>query len=201
MIYNPYDYYFKKAKTSGYVARSAFKLDEIDKKFDLLNKKTLTVLDIWCSPWSWIQYTAAQLSKGGRYNKKKIIGMDLKPTQVDHPLVTTYQQDITHEQSVREIFVENDIKFFDVIISDMAPNTTGDKGTDAMMSHELIMSSRWIYQQFLAPYGRFAIKIFMWPGFDEFLTLCKQTYGGKHIKVFKPEACRKWSKETYIVKV
>lgn len=201
IMYNPYDYYFKKAKTSWYVARSAFKLDEIDKKFQLLNKKTLTVLDIWCSPWSWLQYAASQLSNGWHQDKKKIIWMDLKPTKLDHPLITTYVQDITEREKVSAIFAENEVTLFDVIISDMAPNTMWDQATDALMSSELILESRWIYQQHLAPHWRFAIKIFMWPWFDDFLQLCRKTYGGKNIKVFKPKACRKGSKETYIVKV
>lgn len=83
----------------------------------------------------------------------------------------------------------------------MAPNTIGVQDVDAMRSVALLEETLRIYKEFLAPEGKFAIKIFMGPGFEEFLADLKKTFGGKNIKVYKPKACRDQSKETYIIKV
>lgn len=89
----------------------------------------------------------------------------------------------------------------DVIISDMAPDTVGNKGTDALRSASLIMETMRMYEQLLKPNGKFTIKVFMWPGFEELVKYCRDTRWAANIKIFKPKACRKESKETYIVKI
>lgn len=70
-MYNPYDHYFKKAKKSGYKARSAFKLEEIDQKFDIFNQDTKSIIDIGCSPGSWLQYAYEKLTHQQTSNKGK----------------------------------------------------------------------------------------------------------------------------------
>ncbi|GHV26310.1 hypothetical protein FACS1894176_06790 [Bacteroidia bacterium] len=89
----------------------------------------------------------------------------------------------------------------DFIQSDMAPNTIGDKEIDAVRSIALLEETMWIYEKYLKPEGKFCTKIFMGPGFDEYVAQMKKLFGGKNIKVFKPASCRKESKETYVIKV
>lgn len=212
-----HDHYFHRAKKDWYVARSAYKLQEIDQKFKFFWPQTQIVIDIGCSPWSWLQYTSRQFK---RYHKKssnaKIIGFDLKPVSLSLPFVTTFQQDITDQQAVREIInselsinnwnnnsslLTSDSSLVDVIISDMAPDTTSDKWRDALISSQLIMDTMRMYEQYLDDNWKFAIKIFMWPGFEELIHYCRSQRWHKSIKLFKPKACRKESKETYIVKI
>ncbi len=201
-MYNPYDYYFKKAKKDWYKARSAFKLEEIQTKFHLITKDTKTVIDIGCAPGSRIQYTAAQLQKL-KVRNFKIVGFDLKPADIKIPEVHTFQQDVTDITAVNAIFTQLNIgeKSVDFIQSDMAPNTIGDKDIDAMRSIALLEETLRIYEKYLKPDGKFATKIFMGPGFDEYLANMKKLFGGKNIKIFKPQSSRKESKETYIIKI
>ena len=199
-MYDPQDYYFKKAKQQGFKARSAFKLDEIDEKFHLLDRQTSTVLDIGCAPGSRMQYTYAKLQKLGK-KAFQIIGLDIKKVDLNIPGIFTYVQDITEHDAVAKIFKEHKIAKFDFIQSDMAPNTMGLRDFDAMRSISLLDQTLWIYKEFLKPEGKFVIKIFMGPGFDEFVLDLKKTFGGKNIKVYKPKACRSESKETYIIRV
>jgi len=260
-MYDPQDYYFKKAKQQGFKARSAFKLDEIDEKFHLIDRQTSAVLDIGCAPGSRMQYTYAKLQKlvksmprngdGPKSVKSDkwpstwwpdrpltIIGLDIKKVDLNIPGVFAYVQDITDHEAVEKIFKQhglrrndlghdveaiqttldasnsNEVKklktskanlgkisHFDFIQSDIAPNTMGIKDFDAMRSIWLLEQTLWIYKEFLKPDGKFVIKIFMWPGFDEFVLNLKKTFGGKNIKVYKPKACRSESKETYIIKI
>ena len=130
-----------------------------------------------------------------------MIWFDLKPTQPITDNVYTYQQDIEEVDAVKVILDTHKVNEVDLIISDMAPDTTGDKSTDAMRSIALIESTLWMYQQLLKPDGKFAIKVFMGPGFDQLRDRLRDMYGAKSIKVFKPKSCRKNSKETYIVKI
>ena len=195
-MFNPQDFYFKKAKKEGYKARSVFKLEEIDKKYKIFPKnKPLNILDIGCAPWSWVQYEDIVT-----HPKSKIIWVDLKPTSLNSPKIKTYVQDATNLEKMEKILKENWIEKLDVITSDMAPNTIWVKDIDAIRSIQLIKSTLPIYEKFLKPDGKFVIKVFMWPGFDELVAQLKQKYWWKNIKTFKPEAVRKISKETYIIK-
>ena len=174
-MYNPYDFYFQKAKKQGYKARSAFKLEEIQKKYQLITKQTRTVLDIGCAPGSWIQYTVGQLSKL-KVKDYQIIGFDIKPLEIRFPGLTSYVQDITDTAAIQSILASHHITKVDLIQSDMAPNTIGLKDIDAMRSIDLIEQSYRIYDQFLSPQGAFVIKLFMGPGFDEFILKLKKRF-------------------------
>lgn len=200
-MYNPYDHYFKQAKKKGYKARSAFKLDEIQQKFKLFDKDTHTVLDIGCSPGSRLQYAVATL-KREKVKKYKVIGFDIKETEVNLPGVTTYVQDIREIKQVEKILLDQGIYpgQVDIIISDMAPNTIGLKDIDAIRAFALLEQTLWMYETYLKPNGKFAVKVFMWPWFEEFVANMKKLFWGRNIKVFKPDACRKASKETYVIK-
>ncbi len=125
------DHYFKKAKQEGYKARSAFKLDELQKKFHLFDEKTKTILDVGCAPGSRIQYAATQMKKN-KITDFQIIGFDLKNVNLNLPNVKTYVADITNEEKIKDILKENNIEKVDLIQSDMAPNTIGVKDIDAI---------------------------------------------------------------------
>ena len=200
MTYNPYDFYFKKAKKEWYKARSAFKLEEIQNKFHLIDKNTKIVVDIGCAPWSWMQYTISLLQKM-KVNDYKVIGFDLKKVNMQLPWMYTYDQDITEQDKVNAIFAENGVEQVDFIQSDMAPNTIWDKETDAIRSIWLLEETLRVYDKYLKPDWKFCTKIFMGPGFDEYVSNLKKRYGWKNIKVFKPESCRRESKETYVIKI
>jgi len=200
MTYNPYDYYFKKAKKEWYKARSAFKLEEIQNKFHIIDKNTKTVIDIGCAPWSWMQYTISLLQKM-KVKNYQIFWFDLKKVEIQLPWMCTYVQDITDQDGVSAILDQNGIKQVDFIQSDMAPNTIWDKETDAIRSIWLLEETLRIYDKYLKPGWKFCTKIFMWPWFDEYVANLKKKYGWKNIKVFKPESCRRESKETYIIKI
>ena len=194
-MFNPQDFYFKKAKTQGYKARSVFKLEEIDKKYKIFSSKPLAVLDIWCAPWSWLQYIDKVTNP-----KSKIIWLDLKGVKISSPKIKTYVQDATKVDDIEKILQENNINKLDIITSDMAPNTIWVKDIDAIRSIELVKSTLPIYEKFLKQDWKFVIKVFMGPWFDELVESLKKTYWWKNIKVFKPQATRKISKEIYIIK-
>lgn len=199
-MYNPYDFYFKKAKKEWYKARSAFKLEEIQEKFFLIRKTTKRVLDIGCAPGSWLQYTISQLKKL-QVKDYQVLGFDLKPVDLHLPGLTTYVQDVTQVEEVKAILAEHQLSKFDFIQSDMAPNTIGLKDIDAMRAIDLLEQTYWLYDQLLNEKGAFVIKVFMGPGFDGFVAKMKKRFGGKNIKVFKPISCRSQSKETYVIKL
>lgn len=209
MIYNPYDHYFNKAKQEWYKARSAFKLEEIQNKFKLIDKNIRNILDIWCAPWSWMQYTSGILTSM-KVKDFKIVGFDIKESDVNLPNIFTYVQDVTDINKVESILKSQGIipysssnknSWVDLIQSDMAPNTIWHKSVDALRSIWLLEETLWIYKKYLKPTGKFVIKIFMWPWFEEFVSELKSLFWTKNIKIFKPKACRSISKETYIVKI
>ena len=196
-MFNPQDFYFKKAKKEWYKARSVFKLEEINQKFQLFSRKSkINVLDIGCAPGSWVQYLSKVLS-----DKSKIIWLDLKKAELKEKNVFCYEQDATKLDEVEKILAEHNIEKLDLITSDMAPNTIGFKDIDSIRSLELVKSTLPLYDKFLKEDGKFVIKIFMWPWFDEFIKELKQKYWGKNIKTFKPDAVRKISKEIYVIKM
>lgn len=197
---NVQDHYFKKAKKEWYKARSAFKLEEIEEKFHIFEKDTKTILDVGCAPWSRIQYAVNKLKKNKR-SDYKILGVDIQDVNLNLPGVTTYKADITDKKHIKEILKENNIEKVDLIQSDMAPNTIGVKDVDAMRLFGLIDSMKRIFTDLLNPEGHFVVKVFMGPGFEEFVKEMKWIFGGKSIKVFKPKSCRKESKEIYVVKI
>ena len=196
-MFNPQDFYFKKAKKEWYKARSIFKLEEIDKKFKLFSKKEkLNILDIGCAPGSWVQYLDKITA-----SKSKIIWLDLKATQLNLKKTHCYVQDATDIEKVKNILKAHNIEKLDVITSDMAPNTIWFKDIDSIRSLELIKSTLPLYDTFLKENWKFVIKIFMGPWFDQFVFELKQKYGWKKIKTFKPDSVRKISKEIYIIKI
>ena len=225
-MYNPFDHYFTKAKKEGYKARSAFKLEAIQDKFCIFDKNVHTVIDIGCAPGSRLQYASKELqnkaessprSTAGQGKQKAmptsrqaeslahddylIIGFDIKEVKISLPHVYTYKQDITDRVGVQKILDSHHIQQADCIISDMAPNTIWFKDIDAIRAFDLLEQSLWMYEILLKPTGKFVTKVFMWPGFDQYVKRMKDVFGGKNIKIYKPDASRTQSKETYVIKI
>ena len=199
-MYDPFDHYFNKAKKTWYKARSAFKLEAIQDKFHIFDKTVRTVIDIWCAPWSWLQYASSQLEKFA-VKDPVLLGFDIKKVTIKLPHMHAYKQDITDREGVQKILTQHNLEQVDCIISDMAPNTIGVKDIDAIRSIDLLEKSLRMYEDLLKKDGKFVVKIFMGPGFDAYVKRMKDVFGGKNIKIFKPDASRTNSKETYVIKV
>ena len=134
------------------------------------------VIDIGCAPGSWMQYTISLLQKM-HVKDYQVFGFDLKKVEIQLPGMHTYVQDITEQDKVNAIFAESGIEQVDFIQSDMAPNTIGDKETDAIRSIGLLEQTLRVYDKYLKPDGKFCTKIFMGPGFDEYVANLKKKYG------------------------
>ena len=182
------DTYVRQSKVDGYRARSAYKLIEINEKFKIF-KGGLLVIDIGAAPGSWSQY-ASKVVKNG-----KIISIDLKEME-SIPNTIQIKGDFTEEaiqQKIRDKLPSN----VDVVMSDMAINTTGIKDIDAIQTGELCMASMVFSQQVIKKKGFFISKIFMGNSFNEIVALGKKIF--KEVKVFKPKSSRKDSKESFII--
>lgn len=183
------DHYSRQAKKENYPARSVYKLKEIQQKFTLIQKGD-KVLDLGCSPGSWLLYAAQRVGENGQ-----VVGIDLKPvtTQVP-PHVRIYTGDILDMDEALSESVGSD---YNVVLSDMAPATTGIKEVDAARSLNLCEAALAIAQDRLLPGGNFVCKIFQGGDFKAFSDRVGKRF--KKTKIFKPESCRKASKEIYII--
>ena len=182
------DTYVRQSKVDGYRARSAYKLIEIDEKFKIF-KGGLTVIDIGAAPGSWSQY-ASKVVKNG-----KIVSIDLKEME---PIDNTVQikGDFTEEETQQKI-KEFLIGKSDVVMSDMAVNTTGIKNIDSIQTGELCKEAMVFSKDIISSSGFFVSKIFMGGSFNEIVQLGKKIF--KEVKVFKPKSSRKDSKESFII--
>ncbi len=182
------DTYVRQSKVDGYRARSAYKLIEIDEKFKIF-KGGLTVIDIGAAPGSWSQY-AAKVSKNG-----KLISIDLKKME---PIGSSLQiQGDFTEEGVQEEIKKNIISKVDIVMSDMAVNTTGIKNIDSIQTGELCKEAMIFAKDLLSKDGYFISKIFMGGTFNEIVAEGKNYF--KEVKVFKPKSSRKDSKESFII--
>ena len=182
------DTYVKQSKVDGYRARSAYKLIEIDEKFKIF-KGGISVIDIGAAPGSWSQY-AVKAAKSGR-----LISIDLKKME---PIGKTIQihGDFTDPNIQIEIKKHISSKV-DVVMSDMAVNTTGIKNIDSIQTGELCKEAMTFSKQVISEKGFFISKIFMGGTFNEIVALGKKIF--KEVKVFKPKSSRKDSKESFII--
>ena len=182
------DTYVRQSKVDGYRARSAYKLIEIDEKFKIF-KGGLSVVDIGAAPGSWSQY-ASKIVKNGR-----LISIDLKKMD---PIVNCIQiqGDFTENNTQVEIKKILNVKA-DVVMSDMAVNTTGIINLDSIQTGELCKDAMFFAKDILKENGYFISKIFMGETFNEIVTDGKKFF--KEVKVFKPKSSRKDSKESFII--
>ena len=182
------DTYVKQSKVDGYRARSAYKLIEIDEKFKIF-KGGVSVIDIGAAPGSWSQYVAKTVKSG------RLISIDLK---VMEPIGNTIQieGDFT-EEDIKDEIKKHINKKVDVIMSDMAVNTTGIKNIDSIQTGELCKEAMFFAKDLLTDKGYFISKIFMGGTFNEIVAEGKKFF--KEVKVFKPKSSRKDSKESFII--
>ena len=182
------DTYVKQSKVDGYRARSAYKLIEIDDKFKIF-KGGITVIDIGAAPGSWSQY-AEKVTKSGR-----LISIDLKKME---PIGNSVQiQGDFTEQIIQDEIKKHTTTKVDVVMSDMAVNTTGIKNIDSIQTGELCKEAMFFAKDLLKENGFFISKIFMGGTFNEIVAEGKKYF--KEVKVFKPKSSRKDSKESFII--
>jgi len=183
------EFYTKKAREEGYPARSVYKLEEIDKKFRIF-KKGDCVLDLGCSPGSWLLYISKRVGEQGR-----VVGIDA--------------EDIKIPQRNNIIFMKRNILYLtaldlvqlryrcDAVVSDLAPSTTGVKSIDVGKSLELSEKALELAKEVLTKGGSFICKVFEGEGSDDFFKKVAECFN--FIKRFRPKAVLKGSKEFYIV--
>ena len=182
------DIYVRKSKVDGYRSRAAYKLIEIDEKFKIF-KNGISVIDLGAAPGSWSQY----LSK--KIKNSKVVSIDLREMEVINNIVQI-KGDFTEEKNqskIKDVFKSN----VDVILSDMAVNTTGNKNIDSIYTGELCMEAMIFSKKTLNNDGKFISKIFMGSTFNEIVIEAKLIF--KEVKVFKPKSSRKNSKESFII--
>lgn len=182
-----HDVFFKKAREQGFAARAVFKLEDLDKKLALFRSGD-RVLDLGCRPGSWLQYAAKRVGPHG-----KLVGIDRLAMPAEIPAARILLSDLY--ETPDEALV-GDLGAFDVVLSDMAPDTTGIKATDQARSAQLFEEALNRAERLLAPGGSFVGKIFQGPDVE---LLRKRMQGlFSTVRLVKPEASRKISTEVYL---
>jgi len=182
------DIYVRQSKIEGYRSRAVYKLKEIDEKFKILNQ-TRSVVDLGAAPGSWSQYLSKKIKNG------KILSIDLlkfEPIKNTHQIVGDFN-DEKYKTKIKNYFDDK----IDVVVSDMAVNTTGNKNLDAIVTGELCLEAMKFALDTVNQKGRFVSKIFMGSSFNEIVLFAKKSF--KEVRVFKPLSSKKDSKESFII--
>lgn len=183
----PADRYTKKAKSEGFAARSVYKLEEIDRRVKLL-RPGLRVLDLGAAPGSWTQYASPKVGSKG-----KVVAVDLEPLRVSVGAnVQALEMDALGDLSVLDPYGP-----FDVVLSDMAPHTTGIPFADAARSEELVERVMDVCERLLVPGGTVVAKLFRGEGFEAVRARMRTLF--EDVRVIKPEASRRESVEMFLV--
>ncbi len=185
----PQDKWFHEAKKQGYRARSAFKLAEIDHQFNLV-KKNMAILDVGAAPGSFLQYMSKKMGGTGT-----LVGIDLKPIE-KLPGVTLLVGDVLAPQFLDQIAAIG-VSRFDLVTSDIAPNTMGIPDVDQYASIQLNLSIMKAADRFLKRGGTLLLKVFIGEDVGELVAPLKERY--ELVRRVKPEACRDRSVEEYFV--
>ncbi|GAB6908649.1 Ribosomal RNA large subunit methyltransferase E [Desulfosarcina cetonica] len=187
---NPWaDHYTRQAKKDHFAARSVYKLQEIQKKHRILSRGA-RVLDLGCAPGSWLQFTAQAIGPEGR-----LVGVDLTPVEIPLPdHVTVITADVADLESH---LAQLELTQVDVVLSDMAPATTGNRHVDEARSVGLCEAALAIADHMLVPGGHFVCKIFQGSAFKAFTDAVKQRFGRQ--AAFRPQSTRKASREVFVI--
>lgn len=189
--YDPRDRFFQQAKRDGFRARSAYKLEEIQKRFRLL-RPGARVLDLGAAPGGWCQIAAREVGPRGT-----VLGLDLEPIPALPPPTRTWVADAFSPELLERLRAEGLVPF-DVVLSDLAPKTSGIHGVDETRSIALAERALGLALAVLKPAGSFVVKVFMGGDFEQYLRLCKQSF--LQTKIVRPEASvARGSKEVYVV--
>ncbi len=187
--FKPQDHYFKKAKRHRYLARSVYKLDEIQRKYRII-KRGSRVLDLGCAPGSWLQYAEEKVGRKGI-----VVGVDLKEVKKDFSSrVFVLREDVFELNPGR---LKEFCSFFDVVLSDMAPATTGIGFVDSTRSIYLAERALEIADAVLKKGGYLLCKVFEGEDFPQFLKKYREAF--ERVKIIKPKASRKDSREIYLL--
>ena len=182
------DIFVRQSKIEGYRSRAIYKLKEIDEKFKIF-KNTTSIVDLGAAPGSWSQYIIR------KYKKSLVLAIDLLDFEhIDK--VNKIVGDFTKSENKEKIknFFEKKV---DVVISDMAVNTTGNKNLDAIVTGELCIEAMEFAFEMLDKKGKFVSKIFMGSSFNEIVADAKKKF--REVNIFKPLSSRKDSKESFII--
>jgi 23S rRNA (uridine2552-2'-O)-methyltransferase len=182
------DIYVKKSKLEGFRSRAVYKLQEINDKYKIL-KNGFSVIDLGAAPGGWSQFVIQ------KYKKCKLLSIDLKEMEA---IGNSYQiiGDFNEESSKNKIITYFNEKV-DLVMSDMAVNTTGNKNLDSVVTGELCLEALTFAKDQLKPNGFFVSKIFMGSTFNEIIGEAKLTF--KETNIYKPPSSRKESKESFII--
>ena len=182
------DIYVRQSKIDGYRSRAIYKLLEIHEKFKVI-KNGMSIVDLGAAPGSWSEYMSR------KFKNTNILSIDIKEMQ---PIENTFQiiGDFTHNKNKTKI-LEYFTSKIDLVVSDMAVNTTGNKNVDSLVTGELSMEAMNFSIETLKKNGVFISKIFMGTSFNEIVELAKRNF--KEFHVYKPPSSRKESKESFII--
>jgi 23S rRNA (uridine2552-2'-O)-methyltransferase len=187
------DPYFTKAKQLGYRARSAFKLIELQEKYNLIHPK-MNVLDVWAAPGSFLQVIGKIVDL-----EHKVVGIDI--TKIDPNFgrwnIHLLQESIFEYEKVRTFLDSLGIWQFDLITSDIAPSTTGMSWVDQYRSIELNLAILDVAKVFLKKWGNLVLKVFVWEDVNDLMAPLKMNFA--KVSRFKPKACRERSFEEYFI--
>jgi 23S rRNA (uridine2552-2'-O)-methyltransferase len=182
------DYYAQKARKEGFLARSVYKLEEIQKKYSVL-KRGGRVLDLGCCPGAWLQFASKVVGKTGL-----VVGIDIIPLKYAMPdNVRFIQADILSLESLPDEFSDG----FDTVLSDMAPKTSGNKFVDTQRSLILCKAALHFSDRYLKAKGAFVCKVFQGDGFHKFVEMLKKRF--EKTRLFRPRSTRKASREIYAI--
>jgi 23S rRNA (uridine2552-2'-O)-methyltransferase len=181
-----HDQFHRKARERGFAARSVFKLSEIDERYQLI-RPGARVLDLGCRPGSWLQYCA-------RKQAGALVGIDRQPISLAVPNTRIVVGDVL-EATDSDLLGELD--HFDVVLSDMAPDTSGIRHLDQARSEVLFECALGIAERTLATGGHFVAKLFQGPDFQRLIARCRK--GFATVKMVKPKGSRSDSIEQYVV--
>lgn len=184
------DKYVQEAQKRGYRSRAIFKIEEIQKK-DKLLKPGMTVVDLGAAPGGWSQYAAEVVGDEGQVIACDILSMDSLPG------VSFLQGDFREEAVLSALLERIQPDMVDVVLSDMAPNMSGNLASDQPRAMYLVELALDMCRQVLAPNGSFAVKVFQGEGFDQYLAEIRNMF--KVVKIRKPDSSRDRSREVYIV--
>lgn len=185
------DHYFLKAKKENYPARSVYKLKEIHKRFKIF-RPGLKVLDLGAAPGSWSLGAAELVGEKGL-----VLGLDLKDTDVIFPPQVTFMQGDIFEPSLEFSAAVDALGPFDIVMSDMAPNTTGHRSTDQARSAALIEEALYLAHTCLIKGGSFVVKFFMGPDIKAYSEELRKYFDT--VKSFKPNSSRSESMESFYI--
>ncbi len=184
------DKYVQEAQKRGYRSRAFFKLEEIQQK-DKLMKPGMSIVDLGAAPGGWSQYAAEVIGDNGQVIACDILPMDPLPG------VSFLQGDFREDAVLEALLDRIQPDMVDVVLSDMAPNMSGNLASDQPRAMYLVELALDMCRQVLAPNGSFAVKVFQGEGFDEYLAEIRKMF--KVVKIRKPDSSRDRSREVYIV--